>query len=93
MLDHPWIVVVFVLVLVILLLPYEVVHFTRAGRVYHRWLGLLWSWERGPKTMRLRLSGLLRLQRALLKLIQWIWQQYRDQLWRGIREMLKQWIA
>jgi hypothetical protein len=50
-----------VVVLVILLLPYEIVHFTQAGRTYRHWRALLWSWERGPRHARLRLNGLLRL--------------------------------
>ena len=94
LLNHLWaVVVIVILMLVILLLPYEVTRFSRAGNVYFRCRALLWSWEQGPNRTRIVVDGLLQLQRGLMKAIQWIWQQYRDRLWRGVREMLKQWMA
>jgi hypothetical protein len=93
MLQHPWVVVVTaILILLVLLLPYDVTRIVRTGKVYVRCQALLWSWERGPRRTRLVMHGLLQLQRALLKAMQWAWVQYRDRLWAGVREMIKKWL-
>lgn len=82
--QHPWLIGVLVIVVVIVLvLPDDVRIIRRAGRVYRRWRALLWEYRAGPDAWRLRLPGVRRLQRALLRSLR------SAELWRWLWEVLR----
>lgn len=92
MAQHPWLAVAAaLLVLIVLLAPHDIDDDTRAGR--RRIRALLWTWERSPGHTRLRLPGLLRLQRALLRGLRWTWAQLRERVLAGIADMLRRWLG
>lgn len=82
--QHPWLIGVLVVVVVIFLaLPDDVRVVRQAGRVYRHWRGLLWEYRAGPDAWRLRLPG-VRLRRALLGWMRVLWRQW---LW----ELVQRW--
>lgn len=90
---HSWLVVGLALVvLVVLLVPYDVVTTTRSGRRLHI-RALLWTWERTPNYTRLRMLGLLCLQRAMLRGLRWLWGQVKGRVLAGIADMLRRWLG
>ena len=84
LMQHPWLIgVLAVVVVIILALPDDVRIIRRAGRVYRRWRGLLWEYSAGPDAWRLRLPGVRRLQRMLLRSLR------SAELWRWLWEVLR----
>lgn len=84
LMQHPWLIGVLVIVVVIILaLPDDVRVVRRAGRVYQRWQGMFWEYRAGPDAWRLRLPGVRRLQEALLRSMQ------TGNLWRWLWEVLR----
>ncbi len=86
--QHPWLIGVLVIVVVIILaLPDDVWVVRRAGRVYQRWRGMFWEYQAGPNAWRLRLPGVRRLQRGLQRALlqslrtgahwRWLWEMLR----------------
>jgi hypothetical protein len=88
--GHPWLVALAVLLaLIVLLVPHDVVRDVHGYRVR----ALLWTLERSPGYTRLRLPGLLRLQRALLRGVGGIWRQIRGRVLAGVADMLRRWLG
>ena len=66
--QHPWLIGVLVVVVVlILVLPHDVRIVRRTGHVYRRRRGLLWEYRARLHEQQLRLPGMRRLQQALLQ--------------------------
>lgn len=93
LLDNTLAVVLLAIAMVSVLLPYEVVQYRRRGYTYRRVRGIMWKWEQTPSRVQLHIAGVLQLQIALLKLVQWFCRQYQDRLWAGMRELLKRWLV
>jgi hypothetical protein len=85
--------VLLIVVLIILALPDDVRIVRRAGRVYQRWRGLLWEYRAGPHERQLRLPGVRRLQRVLLRGMQALWRQRQSELVRWLWTLVSRWLG
>ena len=77
------------LALLILALPYEIARVERNGRRSYRVRALLWGWSCGPGGWQVQVAGLLRVQRALLGLLRWLWRDGKE----GRRAALRRWLG
>ncbi len=92
--GHPWLVGgVTLLVIILLLVPFELVNDTRSGFRRRSIHALLWRWEQQPGYSRLYLHGLLRLQQAILRGLDWLWDKVRSHFLAGIIDMLRRWLG
>ena len=92
--ERPWLVVgLALIVLGILLIPYDIVNNSRGRIRRHQIRALLWAWESQPSYTRLYLPGLLLLQRALLRGLRAVSDLICERILAGIANILRRWIG
>ncbi|GAB4212784.1 MAG: hypothetical protein OHK0022_49080 [Roseiflexaceae bacterium] len=93
-LPHPAILIsLLLLAVLILLLPYERIRERRRDGTHHLLRGALWTWLRTPRRERFTVSGLRRVQWAIIALVAGVWALGQVEAVGHLWRVLKGWLG